>query len=752
MDLEELIEVHQLSEAVVSFCTANGLIDLLALDTHYVNHGTFTTLPGCTALIEDRLLDLLTVERLRGGRKAEPHQADATIYQVVDGADMHRAIPPTALSTATVLPVAENPGLEQLTVLFGLSVRAFNVCENAGLYTLSQIRDFALEHGGFKMLRNCGAKTQMELSDLLVRSAATGYAPDRTAHPDGAASPDRMEAICSAQYLKLSTQARNVLQGQIGHPTADAIIRFFMRQGRKMPKLPGAGSKVMRELRAMRENTMTALTDRSVEWPDDSDPRAELLRWALIHQVDPDILPYLQHSDGRYSLFRFLERYIGMAWNGSKLNVYRTQLLNHGSALTLETIAAKVGLTRERVRQLMVNMDHTVLAQLSFVSDLPGVHEHYPELVNADRCMVVDVELVRTLNAREGTCCSPLLVAYIAVLLNHPRLQLGKWTEMFDRTTLSKELDHTHPLLMEREWVEELKSAASLAIQVIEARRSTPERRPLAEILVVGDKAPSHQIVSLLCTILPLRYPEIFIEDGCICLPANAKRSQEDMLEEVLAGLDEPSHVTRIQEVWSTRFLGRPITVEGIRSVVVRNKSLFFSIGRESTYGLRRWENERHDLRSGTIRDIVEGLLQASSAPLHLEDLVEDVQKFRPGTYLGSVKLNLQMEASGRFVFLSGGFVGLAGRSYDRIPDPPAGVPGSLMRASVLRQFVGQHRSRLEEHIAQRCSATPKRIERVIDAAITAGRIQLDPEGLIQQGQAETEDHGPWMGELPFEW
>lgn len=752
MKLEKLIEVHQLPEAVVSFCTSNGLIDLLALEAHYIYHGTFFGLPSCTSFIEDRLLDLLTFERLRSDRKAERNQADATVGRPMDRAAAVPASTPTALSTAVVLPVASDPGLEQLTVLFGLSVRAFNVCESAGLYTLSQIRAFALEHGGFKKLRNCGAKTQMELSDLLNRSAAAGYAPDKAVQPDSAVDPDRMEAICTAQYLKLSTRARNILQAHIGHPTAEAIIRFFMQQGRKMPKLPGAGSKVMRELRTMRERTMSALTDRSVEWPADSDPRSVLLKWAACHQVEPGLLPSLQQSDGRLTLLKFLERHLGTAWSGSRLNVYRTQLLHQGSVLTLEAIAETVGLTRERVRQLMVKMDQTVIAHLGMLSDLSGVREQYPELVCAERCMIVDNDLVHALNAREDTTCSPLLIAYIITVLNSPRLQLVKWTELFDRAALTRELDQTRPLLVEHAWVEELKGAASKAVRVIDERRSIPERRLLDEFLNADGQTPINGVLPMLCKILPSLYPGLIIEDGFICLPANAKRSQEDMLEEVLAGLDEPSHVSRVQEVWNTRFPDRPITVEGIRSVVVRNKSLFFSIGRESTYGLRRWEKERDDLKSGTIRDIVEELLQGCSDPIHLEDLVEEVQKFRPETYLESIKLNLQLEASGRFVFMPGGFVGLAGKAYERVPDPPAGVPGSLMRASVLKQFVGQHRSTLAEHIAQRCSATRKRIERVIDTAIANGRIQLDSEGIIQQGQADVEDQGPWSEELPFEW
>jgi hypothetical protein len=289
-------------------------------------------------------------------------------------------------------------------------------------------------------------------------------------------------------------------------------------------------------------------------------------------------------------------------------------------------------------------------------------------------------------------------------------------------------------------------------MQLIERRRTTPERRALTDAQVAGNTATHNEILSFISKSLPLRYPDLIIEDGYICLPANAKRSREDILVEVLAGLNEPSHVARVQEVWNSRFPDRPITAEGIRSVVVRNKSLFFSIGRESTYGLRRWERERSELKGGTIRDIIEGLLQPSSVPIHLEDLVDEVQKFRPGTHLSSVKLNLQLEASGRFVLIPGGFVGLAGRSYDIVPDPPESVPGSLMRGSVLQRFVGQHRDKLAEFIAARCKASRKRIDRVIDKAIAGGRIQLDPNGIIHQGQAEIDDPGTCSDELPLEW
>jgi len=524
MKLEELIAKYQLPVDVVHFCLSNGLLDLGALQFHEAAYGTFTDLPGGNAVIEHRLLDLLTAERvLTVQQKDNGDQADHVGPEEVS----ERKDPPTRHEMPDrERPYPSDPGLDQLVILFGLSVRGFNVCENAGLNTLSKIRAFALEHGDFKKLRNCGAITQMELMDLLDRAMEADYSRDSPAQPDGGKDHGRMEAICTAQYQKLSIHARKVLEDNAGGRAGEAIIRFFMKQGRTMPKLPGARGSVMRELRAMREGTMNALNDRSVDRSEDSDTRSALLRWAQRHRVDPDLLPHLQRPDDRLSLLRFLERFLTAKWSGSRLSAYSTQLVGERSMKTLGSIADTLGLTRERIRQLMAKMDRDITAGLAMLSDLPGVREQYPGLVCDDHWLVVDDRLVATLNAQEGTTCSPLLIAYIAKVLNGHRLQLVKWAVFFDRTTATKELDHSHPLLIEAGWLESLPSTVRRVAQVIEGRRDKPERVPLSEFMVSGEAAEYKEAIPFLSRILPLRYPEIRIEEGYICFPANARRTR----------------------------------------------------------------------------------------------------------------------------------------------------------------------------------------------------------------------------------
>jgi hypothetical protein len=380
------------------------------------------------------------------------------------------------------------------------------------------------------------------------------------------------------------------------------------------------------------------------------------------------------------------------------------------------------------------------------------VHASYTELLSDAPCFIVDMSLAEQLNSREGTSWSPLFFVGLAVALNGLRLEHVHWTALFGRSDWTTSLDHQYPFAVDVELVAPLQQAAKDFAERYEQKRKKGEQHRLLADFVSTEPRIHDRLSTVLQGLIKRCYPDVIVDGDFVMLPPNSYRKHDDILEEVLAHLNGPSHVDRILEAWHELFPDKQTTVEAIRSTANRNKLLFFSIGRTSTYGLRRWEEERKDLRGGTIRTIVEAQLEASPMPIHIEDLVEEVRKFRPNTHLNSVRYNLQLEATGRFTFFPGGFLGLSSRTYSSIPDPPALVPGSLMRSSILERFKGEHRNVFAEYLKAHCNATAQRIDRVIDKAVADGRLLIDLAGIIQGTTATGSDAGDWHEELPFEW
>jgi len=202
------------------------------------------------------------------------------------------------------------------------------------LTRLSDIRAHALRHGGFHALPNCGRKTQIELENMVGRS---GYieAPVPAHEPSPtdrrAVDPEHLKQVCASLFLKLGTRARNITLSHAGGSTPDDLIRFFLQHGRKLPKLHGAGSMVMAELRAMRRSLIAALDGEAALDGPEPDTRTPMERWADRHRVPRAALAELAPSSGELYLLRYLQKVL-TAGHADRTTLITQELLCHSGA------------------------------------------------------------------------------------------------------------------------------------------------------------------------------------------------------------------------------------------------------------------------------------------------------------------------------------------------------------------------------------------------------------------------------------
>ncbi|HMQ75292.1 MAG TPA: hypothetical protein PKE21_14285 [Flavobacteriales bacterium] len=645
--------------------------------------------------------------------------------------------------------------LDELDRLSPLSTRAWTVCARYGLTTLGHLLDLAGHPQGFTQLAGCGKRTHFELMDLVARFAtpraatpepATEQEPIRPLQDDVATSRTRWMLW---RFNRLSVRTRNIVVRHAGGTAPEDLVRFFMELGRNTPKLPGVGPVVMAELRSIRAALVAGGVAPVSVTRTTPDTRSPLERWADRYVVSRTELAELAPRTGELYVLRFLQRRMTSGEADRNARIVQELLSASGDADPLSVIAQRHGLSRERVRQLRNALELKMPKQLAPIADLPGVRDHFAELTTTDDLFLVTPELVARANAREGTTWSPLLFRYLAQVLNAHRLVPLHWRGARGGDQ-GRAGSRGIPLVAE-ELLASLENALDRARAHHARPRTAPERLEVGAWM--GGPPAEHRarVQALLIHLLPVYFGDTAMEGDTWVLPPNAEQALADMLEAVLQDLNEPRHVDEILSAWHRHYPERPITRSAIQSMVRHHRTRFFSIGRTSTYGLRRWEAERRSVKGGTIRNIVAEFLADHATPVHLAVIEEHVRHYRPGTHATSIRHNLKLDTHGRFQFIGGGYIGLTGKAYQQpAPPPPTRVPASLLRTSVLLRFIGAHRRELTRYLAERSGADLRRVERAVAGVVASGRLSIDAQGYIRRlGEAA---QGPAGDELPLDW
>lgn len=150
-------------------------------------------------------------------------------------------------------------------------------------------------------------------------------------------------------------------------------------------------------------------------------------------------------------------------------------------------------------------------------------------------------------------------------------------------------------------------------------------------------------------SILYLHFP-VEVDLGNVILPANAYKTNQFILEEILRAAGHPMTFDELYEEYLYQYPERDSTESSLRGAIGGNKNIV-PFGRTSTYGLREWNNSSY--RGGTIREFVCEYLDSLDEPIApADDVCEYVRRFRPDTSDSSISSNLMQEQSRKFVVL----------------------------------------------------------------------------------------------------
>lgn len=141
------------------------------------------------------------------------------------------------------------------------------------------------------------------------------------------------------------------------------------------------------------------------------------------------------------------------------------------------------------------------------------------------------------------------------------------------------------------------------------------------------------------------------------------QKNHVDVFEEIyniLESKGEPMTVDEIFKTFKALYPEHKYTDSSqIRPWLFRHEHIK-AIGNTSRYGLDCWDN----IFYGTIRDLLVDILSKSDTPVHLQQLLESVKEHYPNTHIKSVEALLD-DKHVRFVRFNGDYYGLTSKTYD---------------------------------------------------------------------------------------
>lgn len=645
--------------------------------------------------------------------------------------------------------------LDELKAVFGLSVRAYNVCTAAGLLTLSNIMVFRVENGGFKKLKRSGVTTDYELNELLDRALNAGYGYSVGSTSPSVSFAGSLDAWFDTRFFKLSRLAQKTLLELIGELSAVKAVEFYS-QDDVVSKLTGPPTRI-KELADLGVQLLAVAgslpsTLRSTGLPEQEDTTGTL-RWMKRHAIPSEYRTFLFDKYGRMTLFRFLEEVLlKRTVKASKQEVFEACTRGKGFHGRYVDLADLIGMTKERARQLVQEIQQELPNDLAFLLDVPGASEHYPQLQFTEPVKVIDTSVSKPLNREEGTDWSPLFIMHVIRLLGRNHYHHMPWEELGVMGHESKRLDYTTPVLVHRELSRDLERLMVNMDATIDTQRAWFHMFDPATLVHDPDPDRAQQLLEAMRTVVKIRYPGWLLGNGMLRLPPNKLPSRVEQLRAVLTALDRPARMPEIVTEWNIRYPHRQAYADLIRSIVTRYPESFFSIGRSSTYGLRQWEQEREGVKGGTIRNIVQEELLKAGGPVSVDRILEAVLRFR-STTRNNVLTNLMLCETPQFVLLSGDRIALAGM-VDGTPIEPGQPDERLpLRRKDVKPFIGQPLTELKAYMIEKLHYTDAEATQALASRLRKGRLAVDQNGLIIPGSStqDPEDQSPDQFAVPEE-
>lgn len=510
-----------------------------------------------------------------------------------------------------------------------LSVRTANCCIKEGLDNFYKILLFFEENGSFlkKKIKNAGRKTCEELDELCL-----SIIPD---------------IETEKQY--------NIVEID----EAVAVIQALKEQERE----------ILLSIAVLISNTEKIIREKSHLL---SNNRANIFSFTFDFCM----------RNGYFPMFWILEQQLVSNDNRNiKILIDAFSILQNYQYKTLEDIAEKYNLTRERVRQIRNNVFRETFEITEEVTEYKENNdlvkfiellqnredwEYVIEYIKGEHSVSQSSNNLKNCLIREQCSLSPKFALQIIGYIFRDKFTLYGGFDINNRGKYWKST-----LLIRKEFTdifdfEKMKEEFCNILSNNETGYFLDIENYISnsQSWINFDFDKINEITSIARTILLNEYGLYSEEiDGKIKIPANKERKPLDIVYEILHQNGKPMHLNEIFAEFKRLLPEHKYTQEDnsdkLRPFLQKHELISYR-NRSSIYMLKEWKH----IRSGTIRDAIMDFLSENDIPQSADNIAEYVFQHYPKTNVASIRTTMLNDTLKRFSFFGNNLFGLKSKVY----------------------------------------------------------------------------------------
>jgi hypothetical protein len=204
------------------------------------------------------------------------------------------------------------------------------------------------------------------------------------------------------------------------------------------------------------------------------------------------------------------------------------------------------------------------------------------------------------------------------------------------------------------------------------------------------------------------------------------RRSLREYSLEVLEEEGKPMTIREMCTKITKKYPSLQFKEDSLNGTMFAKKDVFICFGRTNTFGLKKWEIEKDNIKGGTIRAMVKEYLGMEKLPKHIYDVYRFVKPFRENTNVRSVFDSMKSEPNKPFIFFGANYVGLKSKHYPKSKFNIKKVNRHHFNLPVLKKYNNWYVSNLIDLYEKEYGYERVQVEYAIRTKVTDGLIQLD--------------------------